>query len=229
MSVDVDQGVGDNKARRRGPLARHRHRHAAQGVRDGRDRRPDRRRSAPTSTGSSGWRATRSPRSTCTSPAPTRRRCAPCSRARRPRAGDRRRRAAGLPAAPRHAADRDGRRLHADPGRGHRDARRPRRLRGRGRRRSPRPRCAASSTSRSRCGRGWRCWPACSTRRSSTRCTTRSSLDARRPDAGADPAAARLPVRDRLRRLQPDHRPARRRPRHPLRPRPTSSRSSTAS
>ena len=42
---------------------------------------------------------------------------------------------------------------------------------------------------------------------------------ARRPHDGAHAAPARLPVRDRLRRLQPDHRPARRRPRHPLRPR----------
>ena len=37
--------------------------------------------------------------------------------------GARHRGPAGQPAAPRHAADRHGRRLHADPGRGHRDAR----------------------------------------------------------------------------------------------------------
>ena len=49
-----------------------------------------------------------------------------------------------------------------------------------------------------------------------------------RADPGAHPEAARLPVRDRLRRLHPGHRPARRRPRHRLRARPTSSRSSTA-
>ena len=66
-------------------------------------------------------------------------------------AGHRHRRPAGQPAAPRHAADRDGRRLHADPGRGDRDARRARRLRGARSPRSPRRRCAASSTSRSRC------------------------------------------------------------------------------
>ena len=40
-----------------------------------------------------------------------------------------------------------------------------------------------------------------------------------RADPGAHPAPARLPLRDRLRRLQPDHRPAGRGPRHPLRPR----------
>ena len=49
-----------------------------------------------------------------------------------------------------------------------------------------------------------------------------------RPHAGAHPAPARLPLRARLGRLQPDHRPARRRPRHPLLRAPTSSRSSTA-
>ena len=56
--------------------------------------------------------------------------------------GHRHRRPAGQPAAPRDAADRDGRRLHADPGRGHRDARGRGRLRGRGGPASPRRRCA---------------------------------------------------------------------------------------
>ena len=75
--------------------------------------------------------------------------------------------------APRHAADRHGRRLDADPGRGDRDARRARRLRQRGRRghrggdaRRPRlrgRRCANGSS----CSRGW-------TSRRSTRCTTPS-------------------------------------------------------
>ena len=40
-----------------------------------------------------------------------------------------------------------------------------------------------------------------------------------RPHAGAHAEAAGLPVRDRLRRLHPGHRPARRRPRHRLRAR----------
>ena len=40
-----------------------------------------------------------------------------------------------------------------------------------------------------------------------------------RPHAGPGAAAPRLPVRARLGRLQPDHRPAGRRPRHPLLPR----------
>ena len=39
-----------------------------------------------------------------------------------------------------------------------------------------------------------------------------------RPDPRPDPAPARLPLRARLRWLQPDHRAARRRPRHPLLP-----------
>ena len=51
------------------------------------------------------------------------------------RPGRRRRRPARQPAAPQHAADRHGRRLDPDPGRGHRDARRARRLRQRGGRR----------------------------------------------------------------------------------------------
>ena len=60
MSVEVDRGAGDNRSRARRPLPRHRHRHArCKAVGDGRDRRPDRRLAAPTSTGSSGWRATR--------------------------------------------------------------------------------------------------------------------------------------------------------------------------
>ena len=59
MSVEVDRGAGDNKSRRGdrshitligSPL---------QGLRDGRDRRAGSPTPAPTSTGSSGWRATR--------------------------------------------------------------------------------------------------------------------------------------------------------------------------
>ena len=49
-----------------------------------------------------------------------------------------------------------------------------------------------------------------------------------RADPGAHAEAARLPVRDRLRRVQPDHRPARRRTSASTSRRPTSSRSSTA-
>ena len=92
---------------------------------------------------------------------------------------------------------------------------------------SPRRRCAASSTSRSRCA---------------ARVALLEGLDASALDQVYDEIvlapgartlvrtlqAARLPVRDRLRRLHPDHRPARRRPRHRLRRAPTSSRSSTA-
>ena len=75
------------------------------------------------------------------------------------------------PAAPRHAADRDGRRLHPDPGRGHRDAGRARRVRGRGR---PRHRAGDARRDRLRrraCASGSRCWRG-STRPPSTRCTT---------------------------------------------------------
>ncbi|WP_341350868.1 ACT domain-containing protein [Nocardioides convexus] len=57
-------------------------------------------------------------------------------------------------AAPRRAADRDGRRLHAHPGRGDRDARRARRLRRGGRRGHRAGDARRDSTSSSRCGRG---------------------------------------------------------------------------
>ena len=120
-------------------------------------------------------------------------------------------------APPRRPADRDGRRLHAHPGRGDRDDRRPRRVRGRGRARHRGRRCAASSTSRSRCAQRvalLKGVPAVGPRRGLRLDRARS----RGPHDGADPAAAGLPLRDRLRRLQPDHRPAGRRPRHPLRP-----------
>ena len=75
------------------------------------------------------------------------------------------------PAAPRHAADRDGRRLDADPGRGHRDARRARRLRGRGRpgHRAGDARRARLRAEPARAGRAAR-GPATPPR--STRCTT---------------------------------------------------------
>ena len=43
MSVDVDHGTGDNRARARRPLPRHGHRHAAHRRGDGGRRRPDRR------------------------------------------------------------------------------------------------------------------------------------------------------------------------------------------
>ena len=80
---------------------------------------------------------------------------------------------------------------------------------------SPRRRCAASSTSRSRCASGSRCSRASPESRP-RRGLRRHRARARCPHAGAHPAPAGLPLRDRLRRLQPDHRPARRRPRHPL-------------
>ena len=85
--------------------------------------------------------------------------------------GHRRGRPAGQPDAPRHAADRARRRLDAGAGRGDRDARRARRRRPRRSRASPRRRWRASSTSRSRCARGSRCSRA-STPPRSTRCTT---------------------------------------------------------
>ena len=43
MQVEVDRGAGRQQAAPRRPLARHHHRRPAQGLRDGRDRRPDRR------------------------------------------------------------------------------------------------------------------------------------------------------------------------------------------
>ena len=129
-------------------------------------------------------------------------------------AGRRHRRPGGQPAAPRHAPDRDGRRLDPDPGRGHRDARRPRRLRGRGRaghragdarrdrlrRQPPRPGRAARGPGRQRARPGVR----------------RPGARPRRAYDGARAQAARLPLRHRQRRVHPAHRPARRRPRHRL-------------
>ena len=64
---------------------------------------------------------------------------------------------ASQPAPPRRAADRDGRRLDAHPGRGDRDDRGPRRRARTRSRASPRPPCAASSTSRRRCASGSPC------------------------------------------------------------------------
>ena len=226
MRVEVDRGVGDNRARRDGrshvtvigtPLKASAMAAIAGRIADlGRQHRPDRADGALPGHRDRAARLRRRPR-----PA-----AVVAGRGGRP-AGRRRRRAAREPAPPRHAADRDGRRLHAGPGRGHRDARRARRLRRRGRAASPRRRCAASSTSRSRCARGSRC----------SRAWRPSALDevydadrARpgRPHPGPHPEAARLPVRDRLRRLHPDHRPDRRATSASTSPGPTSSRSSTA-
>ena len=125
------------------------------------------------------------------------------------------------------AAGRDGRRLDADPGRGDRDARRARRLRGRGR-------------AGHRGGDARRAGLRAESLRQ--RVALLAGLDAGALDEVYDEVvlapgartlvrtlqAARLPVRDRLRRLHPDHRPARRRPRHRLLAPPTSSRWSTA-
>ena len=226
LEVTVEKGHGDNESPAQRPEPRHRAGHPAQGRRGLRHRRPDRRRR----------REHRPHRADGALPGhrdrPARLRCRPgpapagARRGGGPAAG-RRRRAAGEPAAPRHAARRHGRRLDAGPGRGHRDARRARRLPGRGRARSPRRRCAASSTSSSPCASGSRCSRG-STRAASTTVYDSLVLDPRRADAGADAQAARLPVRDRLRRVQPDHRPARRRSSASTSPRPTSSRSSTA-
>ena len=69
----------------------------------------------------------------------------------------------------------------------------------------------------SRCAPGSRCSRA--RRGRARRGVRRHRARPRRPDHGAHPAPAGLPVRDRLRRLHPDHRPARRGPRHPLLPR----------
>ena len=138
MQVDVDRGTGDNRSRPAGrshvtvlgtPLRPARRR---------RDRRPDRRHRRATSTASSGWRATPSPRSSCTCRAPTPTGCGRTLAAEAARAGVD---VAVQPATLlRHgdAAGRDGRRLDAGPGRGHRDAGRARRLPRRGRARSPR-------------------------------------------------------------------------------------------
>ena len=92
------------------------------------------------------------------------------------------------------------------------------RLRRRGRRGHRARRCAASSTSRSRCAQRVALLagiPATAPRRGVRRARARAG----RPDPGAHPAPARLPLRPGLGRVQPDHRPARRRPRHPLLPR----------
>ncbi len=69
MQVEVDRGIGDNRSRREGRS----HVTVLGHAPAGRGRWPrspaGSPTSAPTSTGSSGWRATRSPRSSCTSPA----------------------------------------------------------------------------------------------------------------------------------------------------------------
>ena len=133
-------------------------------------------------------------------------------------AGHRHRRPARQPAAPRHAADRHGRRLDADPGRGHRDARRARRLRQRGRRGhrgGDARRAGLRGVAARRGSELLEGVDASALRRGLRRHRARPG----RPHPGPDAAPPRLPVRAGLRRLQPDHRPARRRPRHPLLPR----------
>ena len=120
------------------------------------------------------------------------------------------------PAAPGQAADRDGRRLDADPGRGDRDARRARRLRGRGRRGHRGGDARRARLRATPCATGSRCSRACD-ERALDEVYDALELAPGRPHAGAHAAAARLPVRDRQRRVHPDHRPARRRPRHRLR------------
>ena len=188
---------------RPGPVPRDRHRHSAQGVGDGRGGRPDRRQR----------RQHRPHRADGALPGDRDRPARLRHRHRHPphharlggrAAGHRRRRTARQPAAPRHAADRHGRRLDADPGRGDRDARRARRLRQRGRRghrgrdaRRPRLRGVAARAGEAARGRRTSAFDAV---------YDAIELDARRPDPGPDPAPARLPVRARLRRLQPDHR-----------------------
>ena len=132
MSVDIDQGVGDNKARGEGrshvtvigtPLSASAMAAVAGRIADA---------------GANIDRIERMARYPVTAidlhvSGAVHRGAAHRARRRGGPPGDRHRRPARLADAPRHPADRDGRRLHADPGRGDRDARRPRRLRARGR------------------------------------------------------------------------------------------------
>ena len=146
MTLELDRGSGDNRPRPEGRSHVTVLGTPAEVRRGRRDRRPDRRhrrqhrphradgalpdhRHRPARLGGRPRQAPRHPR--------------PRGRA----AGRGHRRPARQPAAARHAPDRDGRRLHPDPGRGDRDAgasRRRARPRSPG---SPSRRCAARSTS----------------------------------------------------------------------------------
>ena len=134
---------------------------------------------------------------------------------RRGRAGGRRGGPARRPAPAGHAADRDGRGLHPDPGRGDRPAGRPGRLRARGgegdrgrdARRSGLRRVPARAGGAAGRAGGWR----------ARRGPRRAAADPGRAHADRDPGRPRLQVRDRQRRLRPGDRAAGRRARHRLR------------
>ena len=228
MTVDVDRGTGDNRQRLEGrshvtvigaPLKARAFAAVAGRIAD--TRRQHRPHRADGALPRDRHRPARLRR-------PRPRRCAPCSPLEAATQGlDIAVQPANL-LPPRHAPGGHRRRLHADPGRGHRDARRSRRPGGGGGARSPRRRCAGELDFEDALR---------------DRVALLAGLDARVLDDVYDAIVLTpgvrtmvrtlrrlgLPVRDRLRRLQPDHRPPGRRPRHPLLRGPTSSRSSTAS